>query len=60
MKCKLNTDMWDDAGVIFTVHSYSRREESTGVLMNLEAPNGDMTTRTVAIHEIEWIKEDES
>ena len=52
--------MWDDAGVVFIVHSYSRREESTGVTLNLEAPNGDMYTRTVPIHEIEWIKEDES
>jgi hypothetical protein len=59
MKCKLNTDSWEDAGVVFTVHSYSRREESTGVILNLETPDGDITTRTVAIHQIEWI-EDES
>ena len=60
MKCKLNTDNWDDAGVIFTVHSYSRREESTGVILNLEYPDGTLETRTVAMHEIEWIEEDES
>jgi hypothetical protein len=60
MKCKLNTDMWQDVDVVYLVHSYSRREESTGVILNLEYPDGTMETRTVAIHEIEWIEEDES
>lgn len=58
MKCKLNTDEWNDVGVIYTVHSYSRREESTGVLLNLEFPDGTMITRTVPIHEIEWIEDE--
>jgi hypothetical protein len=60
MKCRLNTDMWHDAGIVYVVHSYSRREESTGVILNLEYPDGTMETRTVAIHEIEWIEEHES
>jgi hypothetical protein len=59
MKCKLNTDEWNDTGVIYSVHSYSNREESTGVLMNLELPDGTMITRTVPIHEIEWIEDED-
>ena len=56
MKCKLNTDNWEDLGVLFIVHSYSRRGESTGVILNLELPDGTMVTRTV--HEIEWIEDE--
>ena len=59
MKCKLNTDNWDDVNVVYTVHSYSRREESTGVVLNLEMPDGTMLTRTVPIHEIEWIEHED-
>jgi hypothetical protein len=59
MKCRLNTDEWDDLDIVFNVHSYSRREESTGVLMNLEQPDGTMITRTVPIHEIEWIEDED-
>jgi len=58
MKCRLNTDSWDDLGVEYVVHSYSRREESTGVILNLEYPDGTLETRTVAIHEIEWIDDE--
>jgi hypothetical protein len=58
MKCKLNTDNWEDLGVVFIVHSYSRMGESTGVVLNIEAPDGTMTTRTVPIHEIEWIEDE--
>lgn len=59
MKCKLNTDNWSDLDVVYTVHSYSRREESTGVMLNLESPDGDMVTMTVPIHEIEWIEDED-
>lgn len=59
MKCKLDTDMWDDVGVVYFVHSYNRRENSTAVELELEAPNGTMSTRVVAFHQIEWIEEDE-
>lgn len=59
MKCKLNTDNWDDVNVVYTVHSYSRREASTGVMLNLESPDGDIVTRTVPIHEIEWIEDED-
>lgn len=59
MKCKLNTDMWDDLGVEYIVHAYNRRDNSTAVTLELEAPDGTMSTKTVASHKIEWI-EDES
>lgn len=59
MRCKLNTDMWEDAGVEYLVHSYDRRENSTAVVLELEDKNGTMSTRTIAFHQIEWIEEDE-
>lgn len=59
MKCRLDTDMWEDAGVEYIIHCYSRRENSTAVTLELEAPDGIMSTRIVASHQIEWI-EDES
>ena len=59
MKCKINSDEWNDVAVIYTVHSYSTREESTGVILNLELPDGTMVTRTVPIHEIEWIEDED-
>lgn len=59
MKCKLDTDMWDDAGVEYIVHASFHRGDSTATTLELEAPDGTMSTRVVALHEIEWI-EDES
>ena len=59
MKCKLNTDMWEDLGVEYFVHAYTRRNNTTAVTLELEAPDGTMTTRSIASHQIEWI-EDES
>lgn len=60
MKCRLDTDMWDDAGVEYIVHSYKRRPNSTAAELELEAPDGTMSTRVIAFHQIEWIDEDES
>lgn len=59
MKCTLNTDKWEDAGVKYTVHSYSRRDSSTAVTLELEAPDGTMSTRVVAFHQIEWIEDED-
>jgi len=59
MKCKLNTDQWEDLGVEYIVHAYSNRNDSTAVMLELEKPDGTMTTMSVASHQIEWI-EDES
>ena len=60
MRCKLNTDKWEDLGVEYIVHCYTRRENSTAVTLELETPDGTMSTRIVASHQIEWIDEDES
>ena len=60
MKCRLDTGMWDHAGVEYIVHAYSKRNNnSTAVTLELEAPDGTMSTRVVALHQIEWI-DDES
>lgn len=55
MYCRLNTDNWDDAGVVYFVHSYARRENSTATELTLEAPEGTIEKRVVAYHQIEWI-----
>lgn len=59
MKCKLDTDKWEDNGVEYIVHAYSKRNDSTAVTLELEAPDGTMSTKVVASHQIEWM-EDES
>lgn len=59
MKCKLNTDKWEDVGIEYIVHAYNRRDNSTAVILELEAPDGIMTTRCVALHQIDWIEKDE-
>lgn len=58
MKCKLDNDMWDDFGVEYIVHGYSRKYNSTAVTLELEAPDGTMVTKTVASHQIEWIQDE--
>lgn len=59
MKCKLNTDMWEDLGVEHFVIAYNRRPNSTAVTLELESEDGEISTRVVAWDQIEWI-EDES
>lgn len=59
MKCRLDTDKWDDTGVEYIVHSYSRRGSSTGVTLELETPEGKMITKVVASHQIEWIEDED-
>lgn len=59
MKCRLNTDNWDDVGVYF-VRSYARRPDSTAVELELEDSNGVVSNKVVAFHQIEWIEENES
>ncbi len=58
MKCRLDNDMWDDHGVEYIVHAYSRKTNSTAVTLELEAPDGTMSTKTVASHQIEWIEDE--
>lgn len=55
MKCRLNTDKWEDAGVVYTIHAMNSRSDSTAVTLELEAPDGTMSTKVVAHHQIEWI-----
>lgn len=57
MYCRLDNDKWEDAGVVYFVHSYARRTPSTATELTLEAPDGTITTRVVAFHQIEWIEE---
>lgn len=54
MYCRLNTDKWEDT-VVYFVHSYVRRENSTATELTLEAPDGTINKRVVAFHQIEWI-----
>jgi len=55
MKCTLNNDNWDDLGIEYIVHAYSRLRNSTAVHLELEAPDGTMLTKVVASHQIDWI-----
>ena len=57
--CMIDSDRWEDCGIVYKVLSYDRLEESSGVKLTLEDPSGHIHTRTVAVHQIEWI-EDES
>lgn len=59
MKCKLDTDRWDDAGIYTVISSY-RRANSTAVELLLERSDGTQVSKVVAVHQIEWIEEDES
>lgn len=59
MRCRLDTDKWEDAGVEYIVHSYNRRENSTAAILELEAPDGTMLTKVVAFHQIDWIDDED-
>lgn len=60
MKCRLDTDRWDDIGEVYTVIYSYRRPNSTAVELLLEKSDGTQLSKVVAIHQIEWIDEDES
>jgi len=57
MRCKINNDNWEDAGKIYFVHSLKSRPNSTGVTLNLEDKDGNISERVVAFHQIEWVEE---
>jgi hypothetical protein len=59
MKCTLDNDKWEDCGVVYLVHAYTRRPNSTCAVLELEAPDGTMVTRSVASHQIEWIDDED-
>lgn len=58
MKCRIDTDAWMDNGVVYFVHSYSRRPNSTAVELTLEGPDGTIETKVVAFHQIEWLEDE--
>lgn len=59
MKCRLDTDKWEDVGIEYFVHTYKTSTDSTRTRLELEKPDGSTETRWVSSSQIEWI-EDES
>jgi hypothetical protein len=59
MKCKLDTDEFQDVGRVYTVLRYSRRDNSTAVELELRLEDGSTLVKTVATHEIEWIEDED-
>lgn len=54
---KINSDNWDDAGKIYKVVEYFRRNpESTAVELTLEC-NNETIHKVVPYHWIEWIED---
>jgi hypothetical protein len=49
--------MWHDAGKVYFVHEMSTRPGTTAVKLTLEDNDGNVETRTVASHQIEWVSE---
>lgn len=54
MRCRLHTDRFEDLGIFF-VHTYVSTGNSSSVTLVLEDEYGNMYTRVVANHQIEWI-----
>jgi hypothetical protein len=57
MRCRIDSDSWEDAGKTYFVHSLKSRPNSTGVTLNLEDEDGNIFERVVASHQIEWVEE---
>jgi hypothetical protein len=57
MRCRINSDSWEDAGKVYFVHSLKSRPNSTGVTLNLEDEDGNIFERVVASHQIEWLQD---
>lgn len=54
----INSDEWEDAGTIYKVVEYFRRNpESTAVELTLEHKHGQRVRRVVPYHWIEWIED---
>jgi hypothetical protein len=58
MRCTINNDMWEDVDKVYFVHSLKSRPNSTGVTLNLEDDDGNISERVVAFHQIEWVDDD--
>lgn len=55
---RIDNDNWEDARKTWSVREYSTRENSTAVTLVLEdIETGEVHTRVVASHQIEWIEE---
>lgn len=55
---RLDNDRWDDAGKVWSVLEYATRENSTAVTLVLEdTKTGEVETRVVASHQIEWLED---
>lgn len=54
---KIHSDEWEDAGQLYKVINYERRENSTAVELTLEHHNGRKEGRVVPHHWIEWIED---
>ena len=57
MRCRIDSDMWRDAGKVYFVHEMSTSPGTTAVKLVLEDDDGNIETRTVASHQIEWVSE---
>jgi len=57
MRCRINNDEWHDVGKTYFVHSLKSQPNSTGVTLNLEDEDGNMSERVIASHQIDWIEE---
>ena len=57
MRCKINSDDWEDVGKVYFVHALNNRVNSTAVTLVLEDDGGNILKRVVASHQIEWVEE---
>jgi mRNA-degrading endonuclease toxin of MazEF toxin-antitoxin module len=55
MRCTINSDKWEEMGKVYFVHSLATRKWSTAVTLSLEDDEGNITTKVVASHQIEWV-----
>jgi hypothetical protein len=55
MRCKINSDDWEDVGKVYFVHALNNRANSTAVTLVLEDDGGNIHKRVVASHQIEWV-----
>jgi hypothetical protein len=57
MRCRIDSDRWEDAGKTYFVHYFATRPDSTGVAVKLEDAEGNISERVVASHQIVWVSE---
>ncbi len=57
MRCRIDSDSWEDAGKTYFVHAFNNRVNSTAVTLVLEDDDGNIHKRVVASHQIVWVEE---